>query len=210
MNQPLGRAKVPSWSEAIAAVDALFADFVETSANVGLSFDDAAVQRLAALEGRRMRIQCTAPEKTVTLGVQRRRLSVSAEAVGEADVLVRGTAPGLLAWAAAGFGEAGDPLQVEGDEALLAEFAAALRPSGLDALLERLPGDVGENLIGAFELGGATLRSAAEAGADALKSGLQELYADRPHCREFAAELASLRKRVDQLQARLRTLEQGA
>ena len=159
-------------SEAVASLDALFADCVETLSNAVLLLDGAAAERLATLEGRRLRIQCKAPAKTLTLGVQRRRLSVSAEAIGEADVSVCGSASALLAWALGGFGKAGGQLDVAGDEALLAEFAAALRPSGLDAIVERLPGNLSEDLFGALELGGAALRSAAEAGADALKSGL--------------------------------------
>ena len=210
MNQALGRAAASSWSEAVASLDALFADFVEILANLGLSLDDAAAERLAKLEGRRLRIECALPEKTVTLGVQRARLSVSAEGVGEADVQVRGSMPDLLAWAASGFAKTGDRLEVAGDEALLAEFAAALRPSGLDALAEGLPGDVGENLVGALELGGAALRSVFDAGADALVRGLQELYATTPQFREFADGLADLRKRLDRLQAKIRGLEDEA
>lgn len=158
--------------DVVASLDALFADCVETLGNAVLPLDGAAAERLAALEGRRLRIQCKAPAKTLTLGVQRRRLSVSAEAIGEADVSVCGSASELLAWAFAGFGKAGGQLEVEGDEALLAEFTAALRPSGLDAIVERLPSNLSEDLFGALELGGATLRSAAEAGADALRRGL--------------------------------------
>ena len=158
--------------EVVASLDALFADFVEILANAALALDGAAANRLAALEGRRLRIQCEAPAKTLTLGVQRGRLSVSAEAIGEAEVSVCGSASELLAWAFAGFDKTNRQLEIAGDEALLAEFAAALRPSGLDALAARLPDNVADDLFGALELGGAVLRSAAEAGVEALRRGL--------------------------------------
>ena len=158
-------------SEAVASLDALFADLVETLANAALKLDDAAADRLAALEGRRLRILCRAPAKTVTLGVQRRRLSVSAEAIGEADVSVCGSASELFAWAFAGLGKASGQLEIAGDEALLAEFAAALRPTGLEAITERLPDNLGDDLFGALELGAAILGSAAQSGADALRRG---------------------------------------
>ena len=210
MNQTLGRSAASSWPEVIASLDVLFADFAEILANLGLSLDDAATERLAKLEGRRLRVECTLPEKTLTLGVQRARLSVSAEGIGKADVLVRGSMPDLLAWAAAGFDGTGDKLEVAGDEALLSEFSAALRPSGLDALMEGLPSNVGENLVGALELGGAALRSAFDAGADAASHRLQELCASAPQFQELADGLADLRKRLDRLQAKMRGLEDEA
>ena len=209
MSQNSSHAAPSAWSDAVAGWDALFADLVETLANFGLSLDDDAAQRLAALEGRRLRIQCKAPAKTVTLGVQSRRLSLSAEAIGAADVTVSGAAADLLAWAWAGFGKGADKLEMEGDAALVAEFAAALRPSGLDAVFARLPDNPGEDLLGALELAGAVLRSAVEGGAAALQRGLGEAPADAPPGREFAAAVRELRERVDGLQARVRDLEEG-
>ena len=159
-------------SEAVASLDALFADLVETLANAALKLDDAAADRLAALEGRRLRILCRAPAKTVTLGVQRRRLSVSAEAIGEADVSVCGSASELFAWAFAGLGKASGQLEIAGDEALLAEFAAALRPTGPGGHHPHgCPTHLATICSRALELGAAMLGSAAQSGADALRRG---------------------------------------
>ena len=66
-------------------LDALLADLAETGGNAVLNLDADAKQRLADLEGRCIRIECTLPSKAATLKVQRSRIAVSAEAIGEAD-----------------------------------------------------------------------------------------------------------------------------
>lgn len=154
-------------------LDALFADLAETGGNAVLNLDPDAKQRLADLEGRCIRIECTLPSKTATLKVQRSRIAVSAEAIGEADAVVQGSVAELIAWAAAGAPADSTAVRIEGDPGALAEVMAVITPSLVRQLSNALSSGPGEDWLGALELAAAALRSAAEGAAHAIEQGLK-------------------------------------
>ena len=154
-------------------LDALFADLVETVGNALLHLDADAKQRLADLEGRCIRIECTLPNKSATLKVQRSRVAVSAEAIGEADAVVQGSMADLIAWVLGGASAESAAVGIEGDQGALAEVTAAITPNLVNQLSGALSKSPAEDVLGALELAAAGLRSAAEGAAHAIEQGLK-------------------------------------
>ncbi|MXX30153.1 MAG: SCP2 sterol-binding domain-containing protein [Gammaproteobacteria bacterium] len=154
-------------------IDALFADLAETLGNALLNLDADAKQRLADLEGRCIRIECTLPSKSATLKVQRSRVAVSAEAIGEADAVVQGSMADLIAWVLGGASAESTAVRIEGDQGALAEVTAAITPNLVNQLSGALSNSPGEDVLGALELAAAGLRSAAEGAAHAIEQGLK-------------------------------------
>jgi len=154
-------------------IDALFADLAETLGNALLNLDADAKQRLADLEGRCIRIECTLPNKSATLKVQRSRVAVSAEAIGEADAVVQGSMADLIAWVLGGASAESTAVRIEGDQGALAEVTAAITPNLVNQLSGALSNSPGEDVLGALELAAAGLRSAAEGAAHAIEQGLK-------------------------------------
>lgn len=154
-------------------LDVLFADLAETLGNALLNLDADAKQRLADLEGRCIRIECTLPNKSATLKVQRSRVAVSAEAIGEADAVVQGSMADLIAWVLGGASAESTAVRIEGDQGALAEVTAAITPNLVNQLSSALSNSPGEDVLGALELAAAGLRSAAEGAAHAIEQGLK-------------------------------------
>ena len=189
-------------------LDALFADLAETVGNALLSLDAEAKERLANLEGRCIRIECTAPERVATLKVQRSRIAVSAEAIGEADATVQGSMAALIAWGAAGAPADGAAVRIEGDRGALAEVSAALTPSLLTQLSKALSNSPGEDLLGALELAAAGLRSAAEGAAHAFEQGLKPSAEGSSPLAQLTPAFEALREGVLELALRAQELAQ--
>ncbi|MCY3792766.1 MAG: SCP2 sterol-binding domain-containing protein [Gammaproteobacteria bacterium] len=154
-------------------LDVLFADLAETLGNALLNLDSEAKESLTALEGRCIRIECTLPSKSATLKVQRSRIAVSAEAMGEPDAIVQGSMAELIGWVAAGAPADGTAVRIEGDKGALAEVTAAITPNLISQLSNALSHGPGEDLLGVLELAAAGLRSAAEGAAHAIEQGLK-------------------------------------
>ena len=154
-------------------LDALLADLVETLGNAVLNLDTDAKERLAGLEGRCIRIECTLPSKSATLKVQRSRIAVSAEAIGEADAVVQGSMADLIAWIAGGASAQSGAVRIDGDPGALAEVTAAITPNLVNQLSSALSNSPGEDVLGALELAAAGLRSATEGAAHAIEHGLK-------------------------------------
>lgn len=154
-------------------IDTLLADLAETLGNALLNLDADAKQRLADLEGRCIRIECTLPNKSATLKVQRSRIAVSAEAIGEADAVVQGAMADLIAWVLGGASAENPAVRIEGDQGALAEVTAAITPNLVNQLSSTLSNSPGEDVLGALELAAAGLRSAAEGAAHAIEQGLK-------------------------------------
>ena len=187
-------------------LDALLADLAETLGNALLSLDAEAKERLAALEGRCIRIQCTAPERVTTLRVQRSRIAVSAEAIGEADATVQGSMAELIAWVAAGASADGAAVRIEDNPGALAEVTAALTPNLVGQLSNALSNSPGEDLIGALELGAAALRSAAEGAAHAIERELKPSAEGSSPLAQLTPAFEALREGVLELALRAQEL----
>ena len=187
-------------------LDALFADLAETIGNALLSLDAEAKERLASLEGRCIRIECTGPERVTTLQVQRSRIAVSAEAIGEADATVQGSMAELIAWVAAGAPADGAAVRIEGDQGALAEVTGALTPNLIGQLSDALASGPGEDWLGALELAAAGLRSAAEGAAHALEQGLKPSAEGSSPLAQLTPAFESLRESVLELALRAQEL----
>lgn len=150
-------------------LDALFADLIETIGNAALGLNADAKERLADLEGQSIRIECTLPSKVATLQVCGGRIAVSAEALGEADAVVRGSIADLITWMVAGASADSAAVRIEGDLGAWAEIAAAIAPHRIGWPFDALPSGTVEDLLGAVELALAGLRSATEGAARAIE-----------------------------------------
>lgn len=180
-------------------LDVMFADLAETVGNALLNLDADAKERLAALEGRCIRIECTLPSKTATLRVQHSRIAVSAEAMVEADAVVQGSMADLIAWVAAGTPADSAALRIEGDRGALAEVTAAITPNLVSQLAAAFSNGPGEDALGALELAAAGLRSAAEGAAHAIEQGLKSSPEGSSPLAQLTPAFEALREGVLQL-----------
>ena len=196
-------------------LDSVLADALADLANRSLDLDPASRARLSALEGRRLQLSTTLPgplgRRDFTLMVSGGRLRLSPHAAAEPHVIVRGSAPDLLAWLLGGEGAERGRLDIDGDSTVLAELRAAIaafRPE-LGEPLRRLVGDeLTQTALGAAELALATLRSALEGVQQSMRDGAAHAFVDRRQCERFLDELDELRLRVDRLDARVQAEEQ--
>ncbi len=193
------------------ALDALLADLAETLANAALALDTGARERLAALDGRRVQILCTAPAKTLMLAVQGERLSVSAEALQQAHVTVKGSAADLLAWLAVDAESGAEKVEIDGDRTILLALAEIFDRGSLGrafkALADRLPAVQGEDILGALEVAAAAAQSVAEGAATGLQRLAGRAALNASAVDDFGAAVADLSERTDRLVDRVRALE---
>lgn len=201
-------------------LDAVLADLLGDAANAGLELDPASRARLAALEGREVRLVAELPlplgTRELSLAVRAGRLRCFARGSERPDVVVRGTGPDLAAWLLRPGGNgpraAGSRLQIDGDGTVLAELEALLRGFRPDPapVLGRLLGDeLADAALGTAELAFAALRSALAGAGQALRHGAADIFVDRERAAGFLDELDDLRLRVDRLQARVEARERA-
>ena len=183
-------------------LDALLADLAETLGNALLSLDAEAKERLADLDGRCIRIECTGPERVTTLKVQRSRIAVSAEPIGEADATVQGSMAALIGWVAAGAPADGTGVRIEGDRGALTEVMAAITPNLVGQLSDALSNGPGEDWLGTLELAAAGLRSAAEGAAHAIEQELKPSAEGSSPLAQLTPAFEALREGVLQLALR--------
>ena len=182
----------------------LFADVFETFGNAALGLDPASGERLRALEGRSIRVVCTAPQQVLSLIVHDARIHVIAEPTDAPNVIVRGSTQDLLAWFA-------DPRQasqtkqrvaIEGDETTLIEI--------MDVFKRVAPGALPfQDLLGAAEIAIASIRSAVEGATSAVQQSVASHYVDENRANAFLDGMDDLRLRVDRLTARVNAAEQA-
>ena len=196
-------------------LDSVLADALAALANASLDLDPASRSRLAGLEGRQIQVTALLPpplgERHFALAVTAARLRFHLHAPERPNVVVRGTAPDLLAWLAAGEGAAAARLGIDGDETALAELGAALkafRPD-LGGPLSHLVGEeLAQAALGAAELALAVTRSALEGAGLTVRDEAARVFVDRTRMERFLDELDDLRLRVDRLDARVQAQEQ--
>lgn len=186
----------------------LFAATLETALNRYLALDpDAAA---TDLDGRIIRIDCTAPAFSLWIFGTSDRLQVLDSYDGEADVALSGSIAEL---AALGRGKVqGSGVEIRGDTGVGQQFQSLLRSVEVDweEGLSRLVGDVGARQIGNFVRGfGAWGTQAADSLQRQVAEYLQhesEHLPSQDEVDDFLDQVDRLRSDVDRIEARLRRL----
>ena len=120
---------------------------------------------------------------------------------GEADATVRGSPTALLgAFARDRDGGAA----VFGDVELFEDFRSAFRPH---LRLPEFVGQFAEDAGDAVRVGAKAARSAVEGLSETVRTKAQEYWPDRGDHPDLVAEVAALKARLDDMEARLRQLE---
>lgn len=187
-------------------LDSMFAGVAESVANATLRLDQASRDRLAELEGRTVQVESAFPGQVWSLRVREGRIEVLAGLADSPDVVVRGKPQDLLAWFVAPEGRSAQRLDIQGDAALLTDLAGVFRelaPMGMRSPI------AAEDLLGAAELAGAVLRSAAESIAGAWREATADRFVNRSYYDDFQGGIEQLRDRVERLSTRVRALEAG-
>ncbi|MFV8834972.1 SCP2 sterol-binding domain-containing protein [Aquisalimonas sp.] len=177
-----------------------------------LHMDPELQGRLTPLLERRLRLQLTAPEMTVTVTFTSEGLTLAEAADEAADVVVTGTAGDLLAMARDP-DAAGGRLRFEGDPAVAQQARRFFRELDVDweeALADHL-GDVAAHQIGRAVRG---VNDWFRHGAEAAGSGVAEYLTEeqrqlpaRPEVEAFLDDVDRLRADADRLEARIKHLE---
>ena len=185
-------------------LESLFARMAESMANATLRLDKGSRERLAALEGRSIQVESTGPAQVFSVRVCDGRIEVTPGPVDSPDAVVRGRFQGLAAWLAAPDGSAAERVEIDGDPAVpaeLAELFRALAPQGLPLPFR------GEDLVGAVELAGAVIGSAAEGAARAWRQVSKGAFVSRDRFGDAREDIEALRADIGNLTARVATLE---
>jgi ubiquinone biosynthesis protein UbiJ len=197
-------------ADASGAFAAVLADALTDLANRGLGLDPATAARLAALEGRRLRLEAELPgplgSQSVTLEIRDGGLHRPRHDDVPPNVIVRGRPPALLAWLGGVDAGAAGQIHIDGDSAVLAELRSALlgfRPDAEAPLAGLLGPDLARDLLGGAELAMATLRSALQGGTNAMRHSAGASLADHRQLDVLLDRLDDLRLRVDRLGARV-------
>lgn len=200
--------------DASGAFVAVIADALTGLANRGLGLDPAAAARLAVLEGRRIRLETELPGplgvQAVTLEVRDGGLHRPRQDDVPPNVIVRGRPPALIAWLGGIDADAAAQVDIDGDSAVLAELRSALqgfRPDAEAPLAQVLGPELARDLLGGAEVAMATLRSALQSGADAVRLSAGGSLADHRQLDGLLDRLDDLRLRVDRLGARVAAQE---
>ncbi|MCY4563111.1 MAG: SCP2 sterol-binding domain-containing protein [Gammaproteobacteria bacterium] len=185
-------------------LESLFARLAESMANATLRLDKGSTERLAALEGRSIQVESTGPAQVFTVRVSDARIEVTPGPVDSPDALVRGRFQDLVAWLAAPNGSAAERVEIDGDPAVpadLAELFRQLAPLGLPLPIR------GDDLLGAVELAGAVIGSAAEGAARAWRQIPAQPFVNRDRFGDAREDIEALRADVGSLTARVEALE---
>ena len=185
-------------------LESLFARLAESMANATLRLDKGSTEHLAALEGRSIQVESTGPAQVFTVRVSDARIEVTPGLVDSPDALVRGRFQDLAAWLAAPDGSAAERVEIDGDPAVpadLAELFRQLAPLGLPLPIR------GDDLLGAVELAGAVIGSAAEGAARAWRQVPAQPFVNRDRFGDAREDIEALRADVANLTARVEALE---
>jgi len=189
---------------------------LETLLNGTLALDAASRSRLAALEGKTLSVQVTAPTLQLHVSVRNGKLRLSPLFEGEASATLRGPAQGLLRLllnnatpaSLAPFG-----VELQGSTSFMQSLQTLLRDLDIDWQfhLGRIIGDLPvvaiEKSLGAtVDFAGATLDAARHNAGEYLRheSGL---LPDASALQRFQADLVDLSLHLDRLEARLTNLQ---
>lgn len=184
-----------------------------------LQLDPASAQRLAALEGKRLRLDLTGSGQSVLVLVSDRQLRLSllsAREAGESiepDTVVSGRPGDLFAAAAPDWGHSDSGVTIRGDTGLARDLQKLLQQLDPDweAPLAQLLGDVAGHQVAKFARAGRSwLQRAAESTAAAGQDFLRyenDALVSAPEFDRFSEQVETTRDAVDRAEARLKRLE---
>ena len=186
---------------------------LQAALNRALALDPDAASRLAALEGRTLRVHLRGPGLALTLGVQDGALTIGPPA---ADAALRvGLTPGALLKLALARGDgalAPGAVEIAGDAELarrVERLAREFRPDFEQAFADSFGEVSGVPLARAFAAGLAAVRRGAQHGAEDGADWLRDearLTPSRAEVEDFLDAVDALRERADRLQARVDAL----
>ena len=174
-----------------------------------LGSDPATRERLLALEGRLVRVDCELPALSFFLQVKGGELLCRPTVDEKPNVVVTGNGVDLARWLAAPARI--DGIQIEGDEAVLLELSSALAgfsPNLLSPLTRFLGPETAQTLLGGAELAVSAFRSAAEGVGLALEKTAANRFVTRADTNALLDALDELRLRIDRLASRIKDEEQ--
>ncbi|WP_339487022.1 ubiquinone biosynthesis accessory factor UbiJ [Pseudomonas sp. EL_65y_Pfl2_R95] len=190
---------------------------VETGLNRVLALDSTALPRLEPLAGKVIAIDCQSPAMSLFIMPDGEGLMLAARWEGEVDCRLRAPASHLLRLATSSDKTAvlhSPEVELEGDSAVLLDFAAVLQDLELDweYELSRWLGPVGSQLLGSHlrsrvSWTSQTLDTLRLNLADYLSEESRTLVGQREANARFA-ELDDLKLALDRLDARIERLAQ--
>lgn len=195
----------------------LLATSLEAAINRLLAADDNSGERLQRLDGRCVRLQLEDLAISLDFRFDPYRVAVTLADDSEADTMVSGSLPALIAMAMPDekgrWGGPGSRVKISGDATLardLERLFSQLDPDW-EAGIARFTGDVlGYQLASGLKSFGQALKNTGlnlqEVAGEYLRSE-QSPLAQAGELRLFADEVDSLRDATDRLEARLRTLQ---
>lgn len=191
----------------------MFASSLEAAINRVLALDNAAVDRLARLEGRVLQLDVEGLGITLFLTTRYGVVHINLDAAAEPDTIIKGTPFALFAMAAPAdvdsWGLPGSRVHISGDANLARDMERVFRQLDPDweGQLAVMFGDVlGFQLVSGLKQGAdflrQTARSTAEMAGTYLRDEAPALV--RPaEFKTFAGEVGKLSETLDRLEARL-------
>jgi ubiquinone biosynthesis protein UbiJ len=191
-----------------STLEALFTGFLTSVGHATLKLDPTSDIRLAALEGKSLRLNVVGPggsgPGTLTLRVSDGELEWLTGETVRPNAILTGTLPDIVALLLGP--DSGPGVTIEGDEAVLSEFGkllTAFEPDLAGPIGNVLGQRAADDLIGLAEAGIALLKSAAETiGGSARESARAGWVADEDFDRALD-RIQGLQLRVDRLAARV-------
>ena len=186
---------------------------LERAIETVLRLDPGTRARLAALDGRLVRFEVSAPDVDVVLGVVDGRVHVPSRHDGEVDATVSGSLASLRSLARSNEALYRGDVRIEGDPSVGMALKGVV--AGLDVdwqeAVSPLLGDALTHRLGrAADAFGGWLTRSRGAMRDNARDWFEdeaELVATRAEVARFGADVDAVREGVDRVEARLRALE---
>jgi ubiquinone biosynthesis protein UbiJ len=196
-------------------IEELLASLATTVSNATLGLDPSSAARLAALEGKCLRLEIEGPGRagalTNTLLVRGGTLEwCSDHDAHRPNVIVTGPLPDIAALLLDGASRTDGRVTIDGDETLLADFGGLLKhfePDLAAPVGQVLGRELADNLVGLAEAGIAFVRSAGETLEASIRDSARAAYLGDDDFALLLEQMDELRLRTDRLRERVHRLE---
>jgi ubiquinone biosynthesis protein UbiJ len=196
----------------VISIEQFLADMATSVSNKALNTDPELQQRLKALDGRIVEIECTAPFVIGHLKVVDGQMLFTSGAAEQPHVRVKGSAPNLLKWLTQ---REPEDLIIDGDHNILLEFlniAQSFDPDVENTLTAILGHNLASRAVGTAELGLRGLQSIVQGIGDSIQNSsipnnTSSQFVKKDEFDTLLDGIDELRLRVDRLSANLRQRE---
>ena len=188
-------------------IEAFLADMATTISNKALNADPDLKEKLVALNGRVIEIECTAPATVGHMSAQGGRLLFSPGPAELPNVRVKGTAVNLGKWLTQMQAE---DLIIDGDHNVLLEFlnlAQSFDPDVEGTLTGILGTDLASRAVGTAELGLRGLHSLVQGVGHTIADNTSAQFVRKDEFDNLLDGIDELRLRVDRLSENIRLSE---